>query len=114
MTKLSPARARARARSAWRSASSGCSPSAKRRSRPTKQVDRSQIELVVSAQTEGGEHDQTLAEMVEAQLLTCRLEVKSDLAGPIEPLGDGRFRAVLFRRWTRPTAGSSAAASRTW
>ena len=33
--------------------------------------------------------------MVEAQLLTCRLEVTSDLAGPIEPLGDGRFRAVL-------------------
>ena len=33
--------------------------------------------------------------MVEAQLLTCRLEVTSDLAGPIEDLGDGRFRAVF-------------------
>jgi hypothetical protein len=33
--------------------------------------------------------------MVEAQLLTCRLEVTSDLAGPIESLGDGRFRVVL-------------------
>jgi hypothetical protein len=52
-------------------------------------------ELVLSATTEGGEEGQTLAEMVEAQLLTCRLEVTSDLAGPIEPLGDGRFRVVL-------------------
>ena len=52
-------------------------------------------ELVVSADTKGGEQDQTLPEMVEAQLLTCRLEVTSDLAGPIESLGDGRFRAVL-------------------
>ena len=33
--------------------------------------------------------------MVEAQLLACRLEVSSDLVGPIEPQGDGRFRAVL-------------------
>ena len=53
------------------------------------------MELVVSAKTKGGEQGQTLAEMVEAQLLTCRLEVTSDLDGPIEPLGDGRFRAVL-------------------
>jgi hypothetical protein len=54
-----------------------------------------EMELVVSAKTEGGEQNQTLPEMVEAQLQTCRLEVTSDLAGPIEPLGDGRFRAVL-------------------
>jgi hypothetical protein len=54
-----------------------------------------QVELVVSAKTRGGEQSQTLAEMVEAQLLTCRLEVNSDLAGPIESLGDGRFRVVL-------------------
>jgi hypothetical protein len=54
-----------------------------------------EMELVVSASTAGGEQSQTLAEMVEAQLLTCRLEVSSDLAGPIEELGDGRFRAVL-------------------
>ena len=53
------------------------------------------IELVVSARTRGGEQHQTLDEMVEAQLQTCRLEVTSDLAGPIEPLGDGRFRALL-------------------
>ncbi len=49
----------------------------------------------MSASSAGGEQDQTLAEMVEAQLLTCRLEVTSDLAGPIESLGDGRFRVVL-------------------
>jgi hypothetical protein len=53
------------------------------------------IELVVSARTAGGERNQTLSEMVEAQLQTCRLEVTSDLAGPIESLGDGRFRALL-------------------
>jgi hypothetical protein len=54
-----------------------------------------EVEVVVSARTAGGEEGQTLAEMVEAQLLTCRLEVTSDFAGPIESLGDGRFRAVL-------------------
>jgi hypothetical protein len=58
------------------------------------------MEVVVSANAKGGEGGQTLAEMVEAQLLTCRLEVTSDfvtseLVGPIEPLGDDRFRAVL-------------------
>jgi hypothetical protein len=53
------------------------------------------MELVVSAKTKGGEPSQTLAEMVEAQLLTCRLEVTSDFDGPIESLGEGRFRAVL-------------------
>ncbi len=58
-------------------------------------VTGDEMELVVSAKTEGGEQDQTLPEMVEAQLQTCRLEVTSDLAGPIEALGDGRFRAVL-------------------
>jgi hypothetical protein len=54
-----------------------------------------EAELIVSARTHGGEKGQTLDEMVEAQLLSCRLEVNSDFAGPIEPLGDGRFRAVL-------------------
>jgi hypothetical protein len=58
-------------------------------------VDGDAVELVVSAKTAGGETNQTLPEMVEAQLLTCRLEVTSDLDGPIESLGDGRFRAVL-------------------
>jgi hypothetical protein len=58
-------------------------------------VNARQMELVVSARTRGGETDQTLAEMVEAQLLACRLEVTSDVTSPIEPLGDGRFRVVL-------------------
>ena len=58
-------------------------------------VDARQVELVVFAKTANGEQGQTLAEMVEAQLLTCRLEVSSDLAGPIKSLGDGRFRAVF-------------------
>jgi hypothetical protein len=53
------------------------------------------MELVISARTHGGEAGQTLAEMVEAQLLTCRLEVTSDLTGPIESLGEGRFRVML-------------------
>lgn len=52
-------------------------------------------EIVLSARTRGGEHHQTLAEMVEAQLLMCRLEVTSDLAGPIEDLGGGTFRAAF-------------------
>lgn len=58
-------------------------------------VTAREMELVVSAKTKGGEEGQTLSEMVEAQLLACRLEVNSDLAGPIERLGGGRFRAVL-------------------
>jgi hypothetical protein len=58
-------------------------------------VSAREMQLVVSAETHGGEPDQTLDEMVEAQLLTCRLEVSSDFDGPIESLGDGRFRAVL-------------------
>jgi hypothetical protein len=53
------------------------------------------MELVVHAKTKGGEEGQTLSEMVEAQLLSCRLEVSSDLDGPIERLGDGRFRVML-------------------
>ena len=58
-------------------------------------VAAEEMELVVSAKTKGGEQHQTLSEMVEAQLLACRLEVTSDLAGPIESLGGGNFRAVL-------------------
>jgi hypothetical protein len=58
-------------------------------------VAAGEVEVVVAARTAGGEAGQTLAEMVEAQLLTCRLEVNSDFDGPIESLGDGRFRAVL-------------------
>jgi hypothetical protein len=58
-------------------------------------VDARQTALLLSAQTKGGEEHQTLSEMVEAQVLTCRLEVESDLAGPVERVGEGRYRAVL-------------------
>jgi hypothetical protein len=58
-------------------------------------VTAARTELVISADTKGGERNQTLPEMVQAQLLTCRLEVASDLDGPIESLDDGHFRAVL-------------------
>ena len=58
-------------------------------------VAAAQTELVMSADTKGGERNQTLPEMVEAQLESCRLEVASDVDGPIESLGEGDFRAVL-------------------
>ncbi|MGH9211229.1 MAG: hypothetical protein ACRD2C_11170 [Acidimicrobiales bacterium] len=58
-------------------------------------VSARELEIVVSARTAGGEQDQTLYEMVEAQLLACRLEVTSDMVEPLEDLGDGQFRAVL-------------------
>ena len=48
------------------------------------------------ARVNGGEPGQTLDEMVEAQLVACRLEVSSDLVGEVEPLrDDGRYQAVL-------------------
>ncbi|MFL6244215.1 MAG: hypothetical protein ACJ73V_14475, partial [Acidimicrobiia bacterium] len=40
-------------------------------------VDARETRLVLSGETKGGEEDQTLSEMVEAQVLTCRLEVES-------------------------------------
>jgi hypothetical protein len=55
----------------------------------------SQIELIVSARTKNTETNQTAAEMVQAQLLSCRLEVTSDIVGEIEDLGDNHFRAVM-------------------
>lgn len=53
------------------------------------------MELIVFAKTKNAEQNQTLEEMVEAQLLTCRLEVTSDVLGEPEPLGEGRFRVEL-------------------
>lgn len=55
----------------------------------------SRIELVVDARARGREHGQTLPEMVQAQVLLCRLEVSSDLVGDIEEITAGRYRAVL-------------------
>jgi hypothetical protein len=54
-----------------------------------------EIVVVVSAERRGAEPGQSLAEIVTAQFETCRLEVKSDLAGPVEDLGEGQFRALL-------------------
>jgi hypothetical protein len=58
----------------------------------------SQIELVVFAEDRGAEPGQSLFELVDAQVRTCRLEVTSDVVGEIVPQGDQEFRAVL-----RPT-----------
>jgi hypothetical protein len=52
-------------------------------------------EVRFDAATRGGEIGQTLDEMVSALVLTCRLEVSSDLVGDVEDLGDDRYRAVL-------------------
>lgn len=58
-------------------------------------ADGSEVVVVVRSSTHGGEPGQTLAELTEALLLVCRLEVPSDPAGRLEDLGDGRFRTVL-------------------
>ncbi len=55
----------------------------------------SRVEIVIDARTRHREFGQTRPEMVEALLLACRLEVSSDLVGPVRSEGDGRFRAVL-------------------
>jgi len=55
----------------------------------------SRVELVVQASTHRGEKGQSLQEMVEALLVTCRLEVTSDIDLPVRDEGDGRFRAVV-------------------
>jgi hypothetical protein len=52
-------------------------------------------EVRFDAATRGGERGQSLDEMVNALVLTCRLEVSSDLVGRVEPIGDDRFLAVL-------------------
>ena len=55
----------------------------------------SQTELVVSARIKNAEAGQTIDEMVEAQILTCRLEVASDVVGEIQDLPSRHFRAIL-------------------
>ncbi|HEX2575541.1 MAG TPA: hypothetical protein VHK88_04280 [Aquihabitans sp.] len=55
----------------------------------------SKLEIVVEAHTRGGERNQSLREMVEALLLTCRLEVTSDVGGEVTALDDDRFRATI-------------------
>lgn len=55
----------------------------------------SRMEVVVTARKRAGEVNQSLGEMVHAVLTACRLEVASDFSGPIERVGDRRFRGVL-------------------
>ena len=55
----------------------------------------SQIELVISATSRGPEPSQSLAELVDAQVRLCRLEVTSDVVGEVAPQGDNQFRAIL-------------------
>ena len=58
-------------------------------------AEGSEVVVVVRSSTHGAEPGQTLAEMTEALLLMCRLEVTSDPVIGLEDLGDGRFRTVL-------------------
>jgi hypothetical protein len=58
-------------------------------------VPGSVTQVRFDAATKGGEQGQTLDEMVSALVLTCRLEVSSDLVGQVEAIGDDRFRAIL-------------------
>jgi hypothetical protein len=55
----------------------------------------SKLELVVSAGTHRGEAGQTLDEMVNALVQTCRLRVNADLDGAMQSEGNGRFRGTL-------------------
>ena len=55
----------------------------------------SRIELVVRGREHLGEPAQSLEERVTAVILTCRIETGSDLVGPVTPLDESRFRAVL-------------------
>ena len=55
----------------------------------------SRLEVHIRAKTEGGEPGQSLGEMVDALLLTCRLEVTADLVDPVREVSEGRFLAEL-------------------
>jgi hypothetical protein len=52
------------------------------------------VALVIDARTRNAEPGQTVDEMVEALVLSCRLEVNSDVVS-LRTQGEGRFRAVL-------------------
>jgi hypothetical protein len=59
----------------------------------------SQVEVTVHARSHNTEQNQTLGEAVEAQLLTCRLEVASDIieeqSEPQTTGNEGIFRVVM-------------------
>lgn len=56
----------------------------------------SELTVELSSSTHGGEPGQTLAEMTEALLLVCRLEVTTDPIGPLRSIADDHF-AMTFR-----------------
>src|SRR5262245_40941756 len=55
----------------------------------------SKLELGVAARTHGGEAGQTLDEMVNALVLTCRLRVNTDLDSAMQPEENDHFRGTL-------------------
>lgn len=56
----------------------------------------SRLAVVVDVDRHRAEAGHTLAEMVQATVLTCRLEVRrADIVEPPEPVAEGRFRVVL-------------------
>jgi hypothetical protein len=55
----------------------------------------STLELVVAARKKGGEEAQTLDEMVNAAVLSCRLRVNTDLQATMRTVGRGHYRGVL-------------------
>lgn len=59
----------------------------------TDQPPDSTVTVIVHARERGAE--QSLPELTEARFLSCRLEVQTDPAGPLEHLGDDRFRMVM-------------------
>jgi hypothetical protein len=56
-------------------------------------TDADRTKVVLEAKIKGASPGQTLEEAVEAVLVSCRLEVSSDLEADPVPLGDGVFEA---------------------
>lgn len=55
----------------------------------------SRVAVVIDVDTRNREQGQDEAEMVEALVTVCRLEVSSDIVGEVHRLADGLYRAVL-------------------
>ena len=55
----------------------------------------SRSEVVIDAGANQAERGKTVAEATTAQVLSCRLEVQSDVVGPIEQIDDDTFRFTL-------------------
>jgi hypothetical protein len=57
--------------------------------------ESSTLEVVITARDHGSEAGQTLDEMVNALVLSCRLRVTADPEGTLQEGPDGRYVAVL-------------------